>query len=95
MNVFLQELTTISTPLFLSYVVKYFNGDLNFGWAICFCILICFSLFLSMVSQHPQAFQNACIGLEIRTALNSLVYKKVCRGNSVVVLSAKNCNCNH
>ena len=57
--------------------MEYFNGTRDILWAIIFGLLICLALFITMMLQHPQIFSMVRYGMQIRLALNGIIYKKV------------------
>jgi hypothetical protein len=57
--------------------MHYFNGERDRSWALVYGFLLSLSILTNMVMQHPQAFMSARYGMQIRSAFNGLVYKKV------------------
>jgi hypothetical protein len=67
----------IACPLFVSYLSKYFNGERDIKWGLTFGLFISLSLFVSMIIQQLTALSVYRYGMQIRLALNGLVFKKV------------------
>jgi hypothetical protein len=74
---FQKESMSIVMPMFLSFLLEYFNGTRNMTWAFVFGALTCLSMFVQTVTHHPQMFFMYRYGMQIRVAICGLVYKKV------------------
>jgi hypothetical protein len=68
---------TIVTPLFLSYLIKYFNDEQNMSSAITYGLLMTLAFFVNIITQNYQAFKGATCGMQMRLGLNALIYEKV------------------
>ena len=75
-----QEVSKIASPFLVGYLIEYFavgstetklNAFLYAGAIVVSFILACFL-------HHAAFFSIECLGLKLRTAVTSLVFKKVC-----------------
>ena len=74
---FKKELMKIFQPLFISLILKYFNGTLGFNDTMIYAGV--FSVFASIggILHHPYYYNSYVYGMRIRLALAGLIYRKV------------------
>ena len=67
----------IFQPLFISLILRYFNGTMAFDTTIIFAVA--FSVFASIggVLHHPYYYNSSVDGMKMRLALSGLIYRKV------------------
>lgn len=73
----IEETAVIIQPLLITYISKYFSGDISLEIAIALGVIICLSIFFQFMSTHRSFFLMYRYGMQLRVALSALIYEKV------------------
>ena len=57
--------------------MKYFNGQIDLKWALIYGTVICMNNLINFVMQHPYFYSVIRHGMQVRIAINGLIYRKV------------------
>ncbi len=67
----------MASPLLISHLIKYFNGQIDKNEAFMYGTLLLLGSALTSIVAHPYFFQITRYGMQLRLAVGGLVYKKV------------------
>ncbi|RNA09361.1 multidrug resistance-associated 4-like isoform X1, partial [Brachionus plicatilis] len=74
-----QEIIKIIQPLFISIILRYFNGTMEITEALIYAGVISVCSIIVGILHHPY-YLNACrYGMRLRVASSGLIYKKILR----------------
>ena len=66
-------------PLLIRDFIKYFNGQVEFKWALINGTIICLNTLINCLVPHPFYYSVVRQGMRMRIAVCGLIYRKVFR----------------
>ena len=82
----LKELLFFVQPIFIVWLIDFFNGKIDLKTALIYCLLISGSLLLSNFANHYNFLGLQYEGMKLRISLIGLIYKKVYNITSFLLL---------
>ena len=77
----------MAQPVLLGYVVRYYTDStsIEFKYAMWAAIGVCVCSFLNAITYHPYVMECMHIGMRVRVACMTLVYRKALRLSSSAI----------
>ena len=64
-------------PLLIQDFMQYFNGQISISRALVVGTIICINTVISTILPHPYFYSVMRQGMQVRIAVNGLIYRKV------------------